>query len=297
MTADWRAPDRIDAHRLLRSELPPIVARGVAPLEAPRSVTVERVFEAGLLRDVVLGPPSETNTRIDTFIDDFVSRSLLQRPVDLEEWADFSAAANLRRPMSEAFLGQSLEAGREFLRSEPGMFLVRSLPFENRQGQNDTHEIIYFRDSGVHRRLIARSLTLKESSLSPRAYANHVNRLERFVPKRWEAFVVTTILDLVRDRCVAYAYRHEETREIDLVLEWSDRSPREKWAIEVASAKFNTHPADYFADECAHLGVRPEHRFVVRWAEACDGQARGRGGVPAVSLPIMIDRLRNRMLR
>jgi hypothetical protein len=122
-------------------------------------------------------------------------------------------------------------------------------------------------------------------------------KIGSYVPKRWEALVVTTIIDLVGDRCNAFAYRHEETREIDLMLEWNDSGSPERWAIEIASRKFNTHPSPYFAEECRYLGVQDENCYIVRRADDCDGGARGRGGVPAISLPRMVDYLRQRMRR
>lgn len=267
----------------------------------PPPPPVEEVFHAGLLADVVRAPPSEINTRIDAFFDGFREVPLFESPADLATWGVFGAKANYRRPVNEAFLGKALQEARDFVASAPGRFLVRVLPFENRERLNDTHELLYFRDSGLHRRLIERTESLdvgERNRLNTSAMeVLRAQRLKSYVPKRWEAFVVTTIIDLVGDRCSAFAYRHEESREIDLVLEWTDCTPPERWAIEVASRKFNTHPSPYFAEECQYLGVQPENCFVVRRAEDCDGGARGRGGVPALSLPRMVDRLRQRIRR
>ena len=300
MTVAWREPRRIAAHRLMRRELLHVVSTRATPRDAFLSRTVEQVFYAGLLAEVVRGSPNEINTRIDAFFDSFRDLPLLANPVDLPTWGVFGAEANNRRSVAEAFLGQTLQAARDFVQSAPGRFIVRALPFENRERRNDTHELLYFRDSGIHRRLIERTVILgrvEGTRLDADIERLIAQRAASYVPKRWEAFVVTTIIDLVGERCRPFAYRHEETREIDLVLEWVDRTPPERWAIEVASRKFNTHPHSYFAEECQYLGVQPENRYLVRRADGCDGGARGRGGVPALSLPRMVDHLRQRMKR
>jgi hypothetical protein len=272
------------------------VQRDALPLRS-----VEEVFHSGLLVDVVRAPSSQINTRIDAFFDLFMDLPLFETPIEISTWGKFGAEANYRRSVSEAFLGQTLQEARAFVASAPGRFLARALPFENRERQNDTHELLYFRDSGIHRRLIERTVTFDRGQhyrLDTDALeCLRAQQIESYVPKRWEAFVVTTVIDLVGDRCDAFAYRHEETREIDLVLEWNDRGSPERWAIEVASRKFNTHPSRYFAEECQYLGVQFENCYIVRRANGCDGGARGRGGVHAISLPRMVDCLRQRMRR
>lgn len=301
MTFDWSEPRRLPAHRLFREQSSVWLPTTATQRPVLPSRSVEEVFHAGLLADVVLGPTDEVNTRIDTFFDEFRGLPLFDTPVDMPTWAAFGKGANSRRRAAEAFLGQSLEDARNFLLTAPGRFMVRPLPFENRDRRNDTHELLYFRDSGIHRRLVERNLTLGRRDgkrVGARALEHwSAKQLESYVPRRWEAFAVTTIADLVDRRCEAFAYRHEETREIDLVLEWLDRSPPERWAIEVTSRKFNTHPSGYFAEECEFLGVSPANRYVVRRTDDCDGSARGRGGVFALSLPRMVDNLRRRLQR
>lgn len=297
MIRAWRAPVRIEAHRLIREDnLFPYSAEAVQRDSLP-SRTVEEVFYAGLLKDVILGSPNETNTRIDTFFDGFRGLPLFDHPLDLPTWGDFGAKANNRRPVEQAILGQTLQMGREFLASTPGRFLVRVLPFENRERRNKTHEVLYFRDSGIHRRLIERTVNGSKQSHSEAVEKIRKSYLEDFVPKRWEAFVINSIIDLVGERCNSFAYRHEETREIDLILEWHDRTPTERWAIEVCSRKYNRHPSGYFSEECRYLGVEATNRFLVWRTDNCDGGVRGRGGIPAVSLMRMIGCLRDRMRR
>lgn len=142
----------------------------------------------------------------------------------------FGSEANNRRSANQTLLGQTLQGARDFIASPLGRFLVRALPFENREGQNDTHEVLYFRDSGIHRRLIERTVTVDQGAKdrfgSDAKEGLRTQRVEAYVAKRWEAFVITTIIDLVADRCGAFAYRHEETREIDLVQEWNDQTRR-----------------------------------------------------------------------
>lgn len=299
MTSDWSEPRRIEAYRLLREQASELLPTTAVQRAALPSRNVEEVFHAGLLEDVVLGPMNEINTRIDSFFDRFRDLPLLNKPINLSTWGTFAAEANYRRSAAEAFLGQSLQDARDFLATVPGLFLVHALPFENRERRNDTHELLYFRDSGIHRRLIERTATValpkRDRWNDAAAEERRAKRLERYVPKRWEAFVVTTIVDLVGQRCGAFAYRHEETREIDLVLEWIGQSPPQRWAIEVASRKFNTHPGRYFAEECEYLGVLSKDRYVVRRADECDGGARARGGVPALTLPRMIEVLQRRL--
>ena len=298
-TPSWREPLRIEAHRLIRRvALDPLPATAIQRDALPPR-TVEEVFYAGLLKDVTLGPQDQINRQIDAAFDSFRSQPILSYPLNLPTWGEFGKVANNRRPVAQTFLGLELQAGREFLASAQGRFLVRALPFENRQRQNDTHEVLYFRDSGIHRRLIERTLDVGEQANSDSASIEDMRKrhLESFEGKRWEAFVVNTIIDLVGRCCNAFAFRHEERSEIDLVLEWTDRNPAERWAIEVASLKWNTHPNVYFEDECNHLGVKTRNRFVVRRANDCDGGARGRGGVRAISLLRMIEELSQWMRR
>lgn len=299
MTFSWREPVRIEAHRLMRRDVLDLLPSSAALRDELPLRKVDEVFHAGLLKDVVLGSQREINTRIDSFFDIFRINTFFENAVDLPTWGIFGAEANSRRSVDQALLGQTSQVSRQFIASAPGRFLVLALPFENRERRNNTHEVLYFRDSGIHRRLIERTLGYGEnvSSGTNTVDGTREHRLASYDGKRWEAFVVNTIIDLVRDRCNAFAYRHEETREIDLVLEWNDGAPAERWAIEVASVKFNTHPSRYFAEECRHLGVHLSHCYVVRRADYCDGGARGRGGVPAISLPRMIDILRQRMRR
>ncbi|MBT9373124.1 hypothetical protein [Rhizobium sp. CSW-27] len=303
MTDDWHEPARFEAHRLLRDETSVLLPMAGIPSEEDLTLSVEEVFHSGLITDVVRGPRNEINTRIDAFFDDFQTFPLLGRSLDLQRWGKFATKANLRRKTSEPILGLKLTEARNFINSAPGRFLVKVLPFENRERQNDTHELLYFRDSGIHRRLIERTVALngiRDQLLdSDIPEDTRFERIKTYEPKRWEAFVVTTIVDLVGSRCDAFAYRHEETREIDLVLEWKDHAPPERWAIEVTSIKFNTHPSGYFAEECEHLGVKPENRFVVRRLkpeEAIrDVEEFCRGGVPAISLPRMVRRIKERL--
>lgn len=295
MTQVWREPGRIEAHRLIREPKRLFQATDMVQRDELPSRTVEQVFHAGLIKDVVFGSPSEINTRIDAVFDGFRALPLFEHPIDLRTWGDFGFEANNRRSIERALLGHRHDIGREFLQSHPGRFLVRMLPFENRERRNNTHEVLYFRDSGIHRRLIERTLEYSEKGRLGAIKELQTGRLEGFVPKRWEAFVVNTIIDLVGDRCNAFAYRHEETREIDLILEWNDRTPVERWAIEVCSVKYNTHPSWYFAEECGYLGVERANCYVVRRADNCDGGALGRDGFPAISLPRMIEKLRMRI--
>lgn len=160
MTSDWSEPRRIEAHRLLRPQASQMLPTTAVQRPALPSRTVEHVFHAGLLQDIVLGPMNEINTRIDTFFDTFRGLPLLNQPISLWTWGTFAAEANNRRLAAESFLGQSLQDARDFLATAAGRFLVRALPFENRHRRNDMHELLYFRDSGIHRRLIERTAAM-----------------------------------------------------------------------------------------------------------------------------------------
>lgn len=304
MTNNWHEPTRFEAHNLLRDDTSLLFPVEDEPLEGQLTLSVDDVFYSGLMVDVVRGPKNEINTRIDTFLDRFQTLPLFGTSIDLQRWGQFAADANWRRKTNKPFLGLKLTEARDLINSAPGRFLFKVLPFENRERQNDTHELIYFRDSGIHRRLIERTFTLngiRDHLLDGEELEKmRSERIRIYEPKRWEAFVVTTIVDLVGSRCDAFAYRHEETREIDLVLEWRDRVPPERWAIEVTSIKYNNHPSWYFAEECVHLGVKPENRFVVRRLKPEDAtrdvEEVCRGGVPAVSLPHMVRRIKKRLV-
>jgi hypothetical protein len=128
--------------------------------------------------------------------------------------------------------------------------------------RNDRYEALSVRDSGQHRRLIEQGAAIP-IGLPQKTARNGVSvedlrqqRLESFIGPRWESFVVVSILDLVGEQCEAFAYRHEEREEIDLILEWRDRAPPERWAIEVAGRKFGNHSSNHFAASLRSLGRR-----------------------------------------
>lgn len=297
----WTKPGRIEAHRLLRLEAPlALLPATAAPQAELPARTVEEVFYRGLVPDVLNAPSNEINTRLDALVDRLPLFGL-GRQESLERLGAFAEAANRRRRVRDHFLGMTLQGERDFLTTSHGAYLLLSLPFEDRARRNDRYEALYFRDSGLHRRLIeqsaAISLDLLEKAARNRVSVEELRQqhLNGFVGPRWESFVVVSILDLVGERCYAFAYRHEERDEIDLILEWRDRSPPERWAIEVAGRKFGHHPSSHFAGSCDYLGVAESSRFLVFRDDSCSGDARGRGGVPALTLPRMFERLKTRM--
>lgn len=301
MVEAWTNPYRIEAHRLLRLNAP----LGLLPMTAAPQAelpvrTVEEVFYRGLVLDVLDAPSSEVNVRLDAL----VRRLPLfgeDRRESLKRWGAFAEGANRRRRLSDPFLGMAQQKARDFLTTGFGAHFLLPLSFQDRARRNDQREALYVRDSGLHRRLIEQSVVIPPDLLE-KASRNGVSveelrqrRLDSFVGPRWESFVVVGVLDLVGERCHAFAYRHAERDEIDLILEWHDRSAHERWAIEVAGRKFGRHPSSHFAESCDYLGVAEDNRFLVFRGNACSGLARGRGGVPAFTLPRMFERLKERM--
>lgn len=301
MIEAWMNPGRIDAHRLLRPEAPLALLPTTAVPQAELAArSVEDVFYRGLIPGVLNAPPNEINSRLDALVDRLPLFDKGREGV-LERRGAFAEATNRRRRVDRPFVGMTSEGVRSFLATDLGAYLLVPLPFEDRAGRNDQYEALFFRDSGLHRRLVEQSASIPRD-LSEKAARKGVSveelrqqRLDAFVGPRWESFVVVSILDLVGDRCDAFAYRHEERDEIDLILEWRDRSPHERWAIEVTGRKFEHHPSGHFAASCDYLGVAASDRFLVFRADSCSGEARGRGGVPALTLPRVFERLRTRM--
>lgn len=301
MIEAWTNPGRIEAHRLLRIKAPLALLAATAPTRAEIPArTVEDVFNRGLVPDVLNAPSNEINARLDAIIYQLPCFARDHQGA-LEHWGAFAEEANRRRRTRDPFLGMTLQGARDFLTTDLGAYLLLPLPFEDRARQNDRYEALYVRDSGLHRRLIDQSPAIPPGALE-KAARNGVSveelrqqRLNTFVGPRWESFVVVSILDLVGERCHAFAYRDKERDEIDLILEWRDRSPCERWAIEVASRKFGHHPSTHFAGSCDYLGVVESSRFLVFREDACSGEARGRGGVPALTLPRMFERIKTRM--
>lgn len=301
MIESWVTPGRIEAHSLLQVKAAFAVLPTTAePLAEDPARMVEDVFYRGLVPDVVDAPSDNINTRLDAHI----NRLPLfgeDRQAALGLWGALAEEANRRRRIHNPFLGMKLQGARDFLKTDLGVYLLRPLAFEDRARRNDGYEALYVRDSGLHRRMIEQSATIRLSVPAKFRHDEVVveklrqQHLNRFVGHRWESFVVVSILDLVGERCNAFAYRHDERDEIDLILEWRDRSPAERWAIEVAGRRFENHPSSHFAASCNHLDVAESRRFLVFRGEACSGQARGRGGVPALTLPRMFERIRTRM--
>lgn len=301
MIGTWTNPGRIEAHRLLRIEAPLALLPAAAMPQAELTVrTIEDVFNRGLVPDVLNAPLSEINSRLDAIVDRLPLFGR-DRQESLRRWSFFAEEANRRRRLRDPFLGMAQADTRDFLKTDVGAYLLLPLPFEDRARRNDLFEVLYLRDSGLHRRLIdLRAVMPRRLIEEAKRHGADVDELCRkyldsFVGSRWESFVVVSILDLVGERCHAFAYRHEERDEIDLILEWCDRSPRERWAIEVASRKFENHPASHFAESCDFLGVGDSSRFLVLRGSSCSGNARGKGGVPALTLPRMFERLKTRM--
>ena len=301
MIEAWRNPGRIEAHRLLRLEAPlALLSATAAPQAQLPARTVEDVFIRGLVPDVLSAPSNEINTRLDALIDQLPLFGS-GRQESLQRLGAFAEAANRRRRVLDPFLGMTVQSTRDFLKTGIGAYLLLSLPFEDRARRNDGYEALYVRDSGLDRRLTDQSAVISPELLEKAARKGvsvdelRQQRLNAFDGPRWESFVVVSILDLVGERCNAFAYRHEERDEIDLILEWRDRSPTERWAIEVAGRKFGHHPSSHFAGSCEHLGVIESGRFLVFRDDSCSGDARGRGGVPALTLPRMFERIRTRM--
>ena len=301
MIEAWTNPGRIAAHRLLRLEAPlALLSATTAPLAQLPARTVEDVFKRGLVPDVLSAPLNEINTRLDALIDQ-IQLFGPDRQESRQRMGAFAEVANRRRRVRDPFLGMTVQDARDFLKTGLGAYLLLSLPFEDRARRNDGYEALYVRDSGLHRRLIDQSTAISPELLE-KAARNSVSvdelrqqRLNGFDGPRWESFVVVSILDLVGERCNAFAYRHEEREEIDLILEWRDRSPTERWAIEVAGRRFGHHPSRHFAGSCVHLGIVESGRFLVFRDDSCSGYARGRGGVPALTLPRMLERIKTRM--
>lgn len=297
----WTNPGRIEAHRLLRQGAPlALLPANAAPQAEFPARTVEEVFYRGLVPEVLNAPTNAINSRLDALVNRLPHFDLAHQD-SLDRWSAFAEAANRRRGTRDPFLGMTLQGARDFLTSPLGAYLLLSLPFEDRARRNSQYEALYVRDSGLHRRLVEQSAAIP-LGLPDKAARNGVSveelrqqRLNGFVGPRWESFVVVGILDLVGDQCHAFAYRHEERDEIDLILEWRDRSPTERWAIEVAGRKFGHHPSSHFAESCDHLDVAENSRFLVFRDNSCSGHARGRGGIPALTLPRVFERLLTRM--
>jgi hypothetical protein len=301
MTGVWVDPGRIGAHRLLRLD------EAMAPLRTgrvPRATmsiqSVEDVFHRGLIPDVVVAPSNVIDTTLDVMLGQLIG--IAGDNDELSRWGSFAGDANQRRRTAQRFLDLARSDARSFLSNDLGRYLIHALPFEDLARRNDAFELLYFRDSGLHRRLIEQTFFVdpRDSARAAKAGVSLEQvrrfRLTAYEPKRWEAFVVISLLDLVGDHCAAFAYRNDETAEIDLILEWQDCSPPERWAVEVASRKFDRHPSDHFHHSCAHLGVAEANRFLVFRANGCNGTERGRGGVRACALPQMLDCLARRLL-
>jgi hypothetical protein len=297
----WTNPGRIRAHRLLRLEAPlALLPATAAPQAELPARSVEDVFYRGLVPDVLSAPSSEINMRLDAIVDRLPLFGR-DRQESLGRLGAFAEAANRRRRVRDPFLGMALPGARDFLTTDLGAYLLLPLPFEDRARRNDLYEALYVRDSGLHRRLIVQGAAIppdlpqKAARIGVAVEELRQQHLNGFIGSRWESFVVVSILELVSERCHAFAYRHEERDEIDLILEWRDRSPPERWAIEVAGRKFGRHPSSHFAESCDFLGVPEASRFLVFRGDFCSGYARGSGAVPALTLPRMFERLKTRM--
>ena len=300
MSRGWIDPGRIDAHLMLRLEvLSPLPTDRPARPERPTR-TVEDVFRRGLIPVIWDAPGGAINRRLDVVIDGLPAILPTGDAAPIR-WGRVAANANSRRRTAEPIPGLPSQYARELLKTAHGTYLLTKLPFEDRLRRNDTHELLYFRDSGLHRRLIERTYMVSPSDEAKAAKMGVLldkvrrDRLSGYDPRRWEAFVVVSIIDLVGSRCDSFAYRDRERDEIDLILEWRDGLRVDRWAIEVASRSFKGHPSGHFPRSCDHLGIGDENRYVVFRANACNGVERGRNGVRAYALPRMLDALRRRL--
>jgi hypothetical protein len=204
----------------------------------------------------------------DEILDDYIAHHL--PPIELDSqagvvapfWLELALANGTprssvwkRNPPARAKIERCIEVARK-------ADVVFLLPFWTSGGRQCQAPLVYFRDSGLLRRLLDRSEGTQRASPDPTEEARHVAAIVRKLREKrddlsWEGFVIDALRIVSTERAEAFVWRQDDD-EIDLVLEWRTG---ERWGIEVTRGKGHKKPHDGFFTGCEQLRV--VKRFVV----------------------------------
>jgi uncharacterized protein DUF4143 len=292
MIRNWPDKRRIETHAWLSP--PPPLSRGLIR-GAPRTVpaqsqrTVRARWHRGSLEDSLEAIDDAT---ADGVLDDYIAKHLPPIELDSEAgvvapfWLELALANGTprssvwkRNPPARAKIERCIEIAME-------ADVVSLLPFWRSAGRQSQTPLVYFRDSGLLRRLLDRSEGAPSPSPDPteetrRVAATIRNLREKRNDLSWEGFIIDALRVVSAERAAAFVWRQDDD-EIDLVLKWGNG---ERWGIEVTRGKGSKKPHDGFFAGCKELGIA--ERFVV----APTGIPHARKGVECLDLATAIARV------
>jgi hypothetical protein len=292
MIRNWAERRRVETYAWLSP--PPPLSQGLIR-DSPRTVpaqgqrSAQARWHRGSLEDSL---EAIDDAAADGVLDEYIAQHLPPIELDSEAgvvapfWLELALANGTprtsvwkRNPPTRAKIERCIKIARE-------ADVVFLLPFWRSDERQSHASLVYFRDSGLLRRLLDRAEDApNQSPRSPeetRQVAATIRNLrEKRDDRSWDGFIIDALRVVSAERAAAYVWRQDDD-EIDLVLEWLNG---ERWGIEVTRGKGGKKPQDGFFTGCEELGIA--ERFVV----APTGIPRVRKGVGCLDLAAAIARV------
>lgn len=288
MISNYAPHERAETHEWI--EAPPSFVSG-AEIEGPEALpfrpnrTADERWRRGSLRASLEAP---TMNIADDVIDDYITHHLppivLDAPVGTlaNFWMELARANGTQR--NRIWRGGAHRPKRALIEQCIDTAVYHDVIFELKQWPHAhamSSPLIYFRDSGLLRRLLDAHDAVQRDAISKMTEANERTWSERkLVETRrrrdnlsWEGFIIDALRVLTSGSAETFVWRRDPD-EIDLVLKWRAGS---LWGIEVTRGRGAKKPTDGLFEGCRQLGVA--ERFVV----APVSIARAHGGVACLN--------------
>ena len=294
---------RIAPHEALLSQAIPLNL-GTRPTATviQRSYDLERLFLRGTLLQAI---ESETDAGADQALDAFIANQLPSTAFDESSgilspfWMNLAVCNG--HPVSRGWKAFQSQRKQHVLAAvalaERDGWLLR-LPFWPLSDQPSREPLVFFSDTGLHRRLIAlweaeQETKAKQIEGTDPDKATALRRSTRHIigniaDLRFQGFVTHSLM-LALPFTRLFVFDRPSQGEIDLIL---DGPENERWAVEITNGEPSGKPSKVrvFDNICKELGIEKRRRRVV-YRVSNARRYHAKEGVIAATLPILLAEL------
>jgi hypothetical protein len=296
-------PLRVIPHEVLLPQATPLsFGAQLRPTETRQSYDLEQIFERGTL---IAALRAETDMLAEQAIDEFIASGFPPSSFDQgfgilsPFWLNLATCNG--HPLSRnwtAFKDQRKQhvlAAIELAERDGWIF---RLPFWPLADHPDREPLIFFSDTGIHRRLMMLWELREEQNAADQENTDSIKAtaIRRGVSHvvgsaadlRFQGFA-THVLTRIVPEARPFVFDRPAKGEIDLIL---DGPKSERWAFEITNGEPSEKPSrpKMFDLHCEELGIDPRRRRVV-YRAATSTRERAKAGVIAVNLPNLLAEL------